>query len=50
MAGGCEETHEVAANLSLLPSAFHLAGVAFASFEHRENLVRSVFTGRKRAE
>jgi cytochrome b len=42
-----EETHEVAANTLLGLVLIHLLGVAFGCFLHRENLVRSMLTGRK---
>jgi cytochrome b len=44
-----EETHEVLANLTLAFIVAHVAGVIFSSLSHRENLVWSMFTGRKRA-
>ncbi|MDR6288146.1 MULTISPECIES: cytochrome b/b6 domain-containing protein [Inquilinus] len=43
-----EDVHEAAANILILLVGLHLAGVAVASFEHRENLVKAMITGRKR--
>jgi cytochrome b len=40
--------HEAAGNLMLAVAGFHLAGVVVSSGLHRENLVRAMFSGRKR--
>ena len=43
-----EDAHEVLVNVTLGLVVLHVAGVAFASVEHRENLVRSMLNGWKR--
>ena len=43
------EAHAVLANISVALIVFHLLGVALGSFVHRENLVRAMITGEKRA-
>jgi cytochrome b len=44
-----EELHEGIAGTLLAAAAVHVAGVVWESLRHRENLVRAMFTGRKRA-
>ncbi|MGE0750317.1 MAG: cytochrome b/b6 domain-containing protein [Variibacter sp.] len=43
-----EEVHELLANLTIGFIVVHVLGVIVASFEHRENLVKAMITGRKR--
>lgn len=43
-----QAVHEILANSSVFLIALHLVGVLTASFEHKENLVKSMISGRKR--
>ena len=43
-----EDLHELLVNGTLVLIVLHVGGVIVASFEHNENLVRSMFTGLKR--
>ncbi|MGE3146945.1 MAG: cytochrome b/b6 domain-containing protein, partial [Pseudorhodoplanes sp.] len=44
-----EEVHKTLANFTMGLVVVHVLGVLVTSFEHRENLVKAMITGRKRA-
>lgn len=47
--GWVEELHEIASHLIMIMVIAHILGVVYASVRHRENLLRSMLTGNKRA-
>jgi cytochrome b len=50
MARAMKDVEGFSANLTPLRLLLHVGGVVLASVSHRENLVRSMVTGNKRAD
>jgi cytochrome b len=46
--GWVENLHAASANLLIALAVAHVAGVVLASFQHRENLIGAMFSGKKR--
>ena len=44
-----KQVHDLLTDATVICILLHLAGVAWASWRHRENLVAAMITGRKRA-
>lgn len=45
-----EEVHEFFAGLILFLASVHVMGVLFSSWAHHENLIKAMFTGKKRVD
>lgn len=45
-----EDFHELLANFTLGLVVFHIAGVVVSSIIHKENLIRAMITGKKKAK
>lgn len=45
-----QDWHGTLSDVMLVAATLHVLGVIYASVRHRENLVASMFTGRKRIE
>jgi len=46
---GFKEVHDLLTDATVACIVLHVAGVAYASWRHRENLVLSMISGRKRS-